>query len=199
MIVFIKFHRSPQTSDVMTLHYGTPNHPLHFRLRGERLQTTTISMKCNTVYYLHFLHHHRDRVTVRFLPMRTSVLRMKTKIYGGIKGGAGRAAPVTEDLNLRHLSRLDSPFSSVLKMDLRFLLHTLVFLLILGMFLLPVGGGLGTTPIAVGLCYTGCNYAAMACYAAVGVVFGVGNVPACGSIQGACMVLCWTGAIVSPF
>ena len=43
-----------------------------------------------------------------------------------------------------------------------------VFLLLLtiGLFTLPADGG----PISVGLCYTSCNAAAMACYAGFGVL-----------------------------
>ncbi|ORZ40009.1 hypothetical protein BCR44DRAFT_35654 [Catenaria anguillulae PL171] len=39
-------------------------------------------------------------------------------------------------------------------------------------------------------CQSGCNIAVVACYAAAGVVFGVGSVPICNVQQGLCMATC---------
>ena len=57
-------------------------------------------------------------------------------------------------------------------------------------------------PVAVGLCYTACNAAAMTCYASFGLVFGTvsggSSVGMCGASQGACMASCWTLALFAP-
>lgn len=66
----------------------------------------------------------------------------------------------------------------------------LVLLLTVGLVCRPTDGGL-VGIAAYGLCQTGCNTAAVACYAAAGgAVFGVVLVPACSAAQGACMAAC---------
>ena len=50
----------------------------------------------------------------------------------------------------------------------------------------PVWGG----PAAYGICQTGCNAVAVACYASAGVTFGVASVPLCNAALGVCMTAC---------
>ena len=52
-------------------------------------------------------------------------------------------------------------------------------------------------PISYGACQTVCNTGAVLCYMSAGVVFGVGNVPFCSSIQGTCMTAC-TPLLLAP-
>ncbi|EGZ13392.1 hypothetical protein PHYSODRAFT_514663 [Phytophthora sojae] len=60
-------------------------------------------------------------------------------------------------------------------------------------------------PLAYGICQTGCNAVAVACYSAAGVVFGtvtagVGSIPAvigCNAALGTCMAGC-VAAGLSP-
>lgn len=60
-------------------------------------------------------------------------------------------------------------------------------------------------PIAYGLCQTGCNVLAGACYAAAGCVFGTVAAPAappailaCNAAQGGCMAICAVVALPAP-
>ncbi|KAH7883341.1 hypothetical protein F5I97DRAFT_1815740 [Phlebopus sp. FC_14] len=59
-------------------------------------------------------------------------------------------------------------------------------------------------PIAYGLCQTGCNVVAVACYAGAGFTFGVtivGAPPAimaCNAALGTCMATCATVALFAP-
>ncbi|KIM63914.1 hypothetical protein SCLCIDRAFT_116417 [Scleroderma citrinum Foug A] len=60
-------------------------------------------------------------------------------------------------------------------------------------------------PIAYGLCQTGCNILAGACYATAGCVFGTVAAPtapaailACNSAQGTCMAICAVVALAAP-
>jgi len=61
-------------------------------------------------------------------------------------------------------------------------------------------------PIAYGLCQTGCNTVAMACYAAAGVTFGtIVAAPAtpavilgCNAALGTCSATCATVALFAP-
>ncbi|KAJ1531914.1 hypothetical protein ONE63_000557 [Megalurothrips usitatus] len=67
----------------------------------------------------------------------------------------------------------------------------LLYLLVVAMLLLaavapPVQGG----PAAYGVCQSGCNALAVACYLAAGSVMGVGSVPACNAALGVCMTAC---------
>ena len=91
--------------------------------------------------------------------------------------------------------RMWKPFRNTWTKDL---LINLPVLLLLAGFFIPAGGGIIGTPLAVGLCYTACNAAAIACYAGFGVIFGVGSVPVCSVAQGACMATCWTLAVFGP-
>ncbi|KAI6131194.1 hypothetical protein EDD17DRAFT_1530288, partial [Pisolithus thermaeus] len=60
-------------------------------------------------------------------------------------------------------------------------------------------------PIAYGICQTGCNVVAGACYAAGGVTFGTVAAPAaplliasCNAALGTCMAACATTALLAP-
>ena len=52
-------------------------------------------------------------------------------------------------------------------------------------------------PVSYASCQTACNTGAVLCYLSAGVVFGVGNVPLCSSIQGVCMASC-TPFLIAP-
>ncbi|XP_034252786.1 uncharacterized protein LOC117652178 [Thrips palmi] len=65
-----------------------------------------------------------------------------------------------------------------------FLLAVLVLAAVLGP--VQVMGG----PAAYGICQSGCNALAVACYLAAGSVMGVGSVPACNVALGVCMTAC---------
>jgi len=52
--------------------------------------------------------------------------------------------------------------------------------------------------LAYGACQTGCNEAAVACYAAAGAVMGVASVPACNLGLGACMATLCAPALLAP-
>lgn len=52
-------------------------------------------------------------------------------------------------------------------------------------------------PISYAVCQTACNTGAVLCYISAGSVFGVGNIPLCGSIQGTCMASC-TPLLLAP-
>ncbi|CAL1708139.1 unnamed protein product [Somion occarium] len=66
----------------------------------------------------------------------------------------------------------------------------------------PVAGG----PIAYGICQTGCNTLAVACYAAAGVTFGTvvasalapPAIIACNAGLGTCSAACATVALLAP-
>lgn len=45
-------------------------------------------------------------------------------------------------------------------------------------------------PADYGICQTGCNALAVACYAGMGLSFGVGAAPACDAALGVCMAAC---------
>ncbi|KAK3929298.1 putative disease resistance protein [Frankliniella fusca] len=54
-------------------------------------------------------------------------------------------------------------------------------------------------PAAYGICQSGCNALAVACYLAAGSVMGVGSVPACDAALGVCMAACIAaGAAPTP-
>ncbi|KAI6102071.1 hypothetical protein EDD16DRAFT_1647392 [Pisolithus croceorrhizus] len=60
-------------------------------------------------------------------------------------------------------------------------------------------------PIAYGICQTGCNVVAGACYAAAGVTFGTVAAPAapplvvaCNAALGTCMAACAATALLAP-
>ncbi|PBK70936.1 hypothetical protein ARMSODRAFT_934503 [Armillaria solidipes] len=60
-------------------------------------------------------------------------------------------------------------------------------------------------PIAYGICQTGCNVLAVACYAAAGFTFGTVAAPAapaaiigCNSGLGTCSAACATVALLAP-
>ncbi|TFK18913.1 hypothetical protein FA15DRAFT_602445 [Coprinopsis marcescibilis] len=60
-------------------------------------------------------------------------------------------------------------------------------------------------PIAYGICQTGCNAVAVACYAAAGCTFGTVAAPAaplaiigCNSALGTCSTACATVALFAP-
>lgn len=55
-----------------------------------------------------------------------------------------------------------------------------------------------TSPAVYAFCQTGCNAAAVACYAGAGAVFGLALVPACSVAQGACMAACAAMTIAAP-
>ncbi|KAI0705164.1 hypothetical protein BC835DRAFT_1230698, partial [Cytidiella melzeri] len=63
-----------------------------------------------------------------------------------------------------------------------------------------VNGG----PIAYGICQTGCNTVAVACYAGAGFVFGVAlpaappAIMACNAALGTCSAACATVALFAP-
>jgi len=52
--------------------------------------------------------------------------------------------------------------------------------------------------LAYGACQTGCNAAAVACYAAAGAVMGVMSVPACNIGLSACMATLCAPALLAP-
>ncbi|EED79690.1 predicted protein [Postia placenta Mad-698-R] len=66
----------------------------------------------------------------------------------------------------------------------------------------PVGAG----PIAYGICQTGCNTVAVACYAAAGFQFGTvvaaaaapATILACNAALGSCSAMCATVALFAP-
>ncbi|KAE8743865.1 hypothetical protein FOCC_FOCC009496 [Frankliniella occidentalis] len=68
--------------------------------------------------------------------------------------------------------------------------------------LLAVAALLGSAtggPAAYGICQTGCNALAVACYASAGVVMGVGSVIPCNIALGTCMAACIAaGAAPTP-
>ncbi|KAF8898031.1 hypothetical protein CPB84DRAFT_1781195 [Gymnopilus junonius] len=60
-------------------------------------------------------------------------------------------------------------------------------------------------PIAYGICQTGCNTVAVACYAAAGLTFGTIAAPAapaailgCNAALGTCSATCATVALLAP-
>ncbi|KAK3924972.1 Adenylosuccinate synthetase [Frankliniella fusca] len=60
-------------------------------------------------------------------------------------------------------------------------------------------GSAAAGPAAYGICQTGCNALAVACYGAAGVVMGVGSVPTCNVALGLCMAACVAaGAAPTP-
>ncbi|XP_011307298.1 uncharacterized protein [Fopius arisanus] len=69
---------------------------------------------------------------------------------------------------------------------------------IIGMILLIIAGDTMAGPLAYGICQTGCNAVAVACYAGAGATFGVvtagaGVAPAilaCNAALGVCMTAC---------
>ena len=52
-------------------------------------------------------------------------------------------------------------------------------------------------PISYAVCQTACNTGAVLCYISSGSIFGVGSIPLCNSIQGACMAAC-TPFLIAP-
>ncbi|KAF8872939.1 hypothetical protein BD779DRAFT_1452367 [Infundibulicybe gibba] len=75
------------------------------------------------------------------------------------------------------------------------------FLVALGMAPVALGG-----PIAYGICQTGCNSLAVACYAAAGFTFGTvvaaaatpAVIVACNAGLGTCSAACATVALFAP-
>ncbi|KAK0477562.1 hypothetical protein IW261DRAFT_1565876 [Armillaria novae-zelandiae] len=60
-------------------------------------------------------------------------------------------------------------------------------------------------PIAYGICQTGCNVLAVACYSAAGFTFGTVAAPAapaaivgCNAALGSCSTMCATVALLAP-
>ncbi|KAF9256214.1 hypothetical protein L218DRAFT_882284 [Marasmius fiardii PR-910] len=82
---------------------------------------------------------------------------------------------------------------------MRFASLTTAVLLLVGLQEVKAG------PIAYGICQTGCNIVAVACYAAAGATFGTVAAPAapaailgCNSALGSCSAACAATALIAP-
>ncbi|KAH6902112.1 hypothetical protein BKA70DRAFT_1157425 [Coprinopsis sp. MPI-PUGE-AT-0042] len=71
--------------------------------------------------------------------------------------------------------------------------------------LVAFAGQVSAGPIMYGICQTGCNVVAVACYAAAGATFGTIAAPAapaailgCNSALGSCSAACATVALFAP-
>lgn len=75
--------------------------------------------------------------------------------------------------------------------------RTIMFALFIALLSSAIAG-----PLAVGMCYTACNAAAVSCYASLGLVFGTvtagGSIAACGAAQGVCMSACSALFLLAP-
>ncbi|TDL19155.1 hypothetical protein BD410DRAFT_792400 [Rickenella mellea] len=71
---------------------------------------------------------------------------------------------------------------------------------------LAIAPGVLGGPIAYGICQTGCNTVAVACYAAAGFQFGTvvaaaaapATILACNAALGTCSAMCATVALLAP-
>ncbi|PPQ74617.1 hypothetical protein CVT24_004163 [Panaeolus cyanescens] len=86
---------------------------------------------------------------------------------------------------------------------MQFKLNTLATSAMLAMTLRPSTVSAG--PIAYGICQTGCNVVAVACYAAAGFTFGTIAAPlappailGCNAALGTCSATCATVALLAP-
>ncbi|KAL7688243.1 hypothetical protein Plhal304r1_c019g0066401 [Plasmopara halstedii] len=56
--------------------------------------------------------------------------------------------------------------------------------------------GVSGGPLGYGICQSGCNALAAACYAAADGVFGVASIPGCNSALGTCMASCVAAGLI---